>query len=75
MYIRSVNLFLYRINTATVINAFCTVDFVASLDEIFNFCILYLLYLVSCLLDLFLRPVSSDHTDLIKEYNKIELRN
>ena len=38
MYIRSVNLFLYRINTATVINAFCIVDFVASLDEIFNFC-------------------------------------
>ena len=25
----------------------------------------------SCLLDLFLLPVSSDHTDLIMEYNKI----
>ena len=37
MYIRSVNLFLYRIKTATVIDSFCTVDFVASLDEIFNF--------------------------------------
>ena len=28
----------------------------------------------SCQTELFLRPVSSDHTDFIREYNKIDLR-
>ena len=29
---------------------------------------------VSCQIELFLRPVSSDHTDFIREYNKLDLR-
>ena len=29
---------------------------------------------VSCQIELFLRPVSSDHRDFIREYNKLDLR-
>ena len=29
---------------------------------------------VSCQIELFLRPVSPDHTDFIREYNKLGLR-
>ena len=29
---------------------------------------------VSCQIELFLRPVSPDHTDFIREYNKLDLR-
>ena len=29
---------------------------------------------VSCQIELFLQPVSSDHRDFIREYNKLDLR-